>query len=327
MQPDPVATIMQITNAHAAARCLQAVANLGVADALGETPKSAEALAEAAGVDGDALNRVLRLLSSFGIFSESGGKYAHTESSRLLRSDHPHSMRSFSRMIGLDLNWQAYGDLEHTIRTGKPASEKIVPGGLWKYYESHPDKARIFNEAMEGKSQAQIDPVLNAYDFSPVRTIADIGGGKGHLLRAILAAHPGIEGVLFDLPHVVAEAPAAPRLRTHGGDFFKDRIPEADAYLLGDVIHDWNDSDSHAILENIARSAKPGARVLLIETLLPDDPGPHWAKVLDIHMMTFLGGRQRDKAEFASLFEATGFSFGRVVETGAPVSVVEGVRR
>lgn len=327
MQTDPVTTIMQITNAHVAARCLQTIANLGVADALGEAPKSAQALAEAAGVDADALNRVLRLLSSFGIFAQSDGKYAHTDSSRLLRSDHPHSMRSFSRMIGLDFNWYSYGELQYAITTGEPAGEKIIPGGFWKHLETDSETARLFNEAMEGKSQSQIGPVLNACDFSPYRTIADIGGGKGHLLRAILAAHPGCEGVLFDRPHVVAEAPAAPRLRLQGGDFFKDRIPEAGAYILADIIHDWNDSDSLAILGNIARSAQPGARILLVETLLPDDPGPHWAKVLDIHMMAFLGGRQRDRAEFEALFNKTGFTLDRVIETGVPVSVVEGVRR
>ena len=299
----------------------------GVADALGETSKSVASLADVAGVDADALNRALRLLASFGIFAESGGKYAHTDSSRLLRSDHPHSMRSFSRMIGFDFNWHAYGELEYTIATGKPAGEKIAPGGFWKHLESNPDRARIFNEAMEGKSQAQIGPILSHYDFSSFRTIADIGGGKGHLLRAILAAHPSVEGVLFDLPHVAAEAPAAPRLRTQGGDFFKDRTPEADAYLLGDIIHDWNDGDARAILKNIARGAQSGTKVLLIETLLPEEPGPHWAKVLDIHMMTFLGGRQRDRTEFASLLDVTGFTLERVVETGAPVSVVEGVRR
>jgi len=168
--------------------------------------------------------------------------------------------------------------------------------------------------------------VLSAYDFSPFSKIGDIGGGRGHLLQAVLEAAPGATGVLFDQPHVIAESAslASKRLSLQSGDFFKDALPACDAYLVMEVIHDWNDHESIAILRAIRKAAPRHAKFLLIEELIPDDPGPHWSKTLDILMLSLLGGAQRTRQEYAALFKAADFSLVRAVDTGG-ISILEAV--
>lgn len=212
----PHEIIWTLTNAVVASRCLHVVAELGVADDVGDTPVSAVELASRCGADADALERALRLLAAHGVFERESGGFRHTPASQLLRSDHPMSMRALSRMMGLPVFSTTFANLEHSLRTGSPALETVEPRGLWAYNQDHPDEALIFGQAMTAKAAADIAAVLDAYDFSRFRTIADIGGGRGHLLRAVLDAVPDVQGVLFDLPKVAilsairrAAAPAA----------------------------------------------------------------------------------------------------------------------
>lgn len=314
----PFETLIQIAGGHSISRCLHVVADLGVADALDETPLTARELAEATGTNAGALGRVLRLLSAYGIFEARADKFAHTPASRLLRSDHPQSMRSFVRMIGLPVCWASYGALEHSLRTGLPASGKVAPGGLWNYFAENPEAGRIFNEAMTAKAQGEIAGVVRAYDFSGFGLIGDIGGGRGHLLQAVLAAAPKAKGVLFDLPHVIEQSSgaASERLRLQAGDFFKDDLPPCDVYLMMDIIHDWNDEDSDRILKNLRRAAPARAKLLLIEAIIPDDPSPSLAKMLDIHMLTLPGGRQRTRQEYAEMLAHVAFHFEREINIG-----------
>jgi len=325
MDPNPAQTIVQLAGSYAIPRCLHAVADLGVADALGETPRTAAELAGDVGANPDALGRVLRLLAAHGVFEQRSDRFAHSPASRLLQTDHPQSLRGLARMFGLPINWAIYGAMDHSVRTGRPAAEKILPAGFWSYFAEHPEEGAIFNAAMVGKAHGQIAAVVGAYDFSRFRTIGDIGGGRGHLLRAVLAAAPSANGVLFDLPAVVAQAgPPSDRLRMQAGDFFKDDLPLCDAYLVMEVIHDWGDKESVAILRAIRKAAPPDARVLLIEAIVPATPGPHWSKTLDIHMLTFLGGRQRTRREYRELFRSAGLALEREIDTGGEISILEG---
>jgi hypothetical protein len=324
---DPVETLMQISAGYALSRCLHAVADLGIADALDDQPRTAAALAESTGTNADALNRVLRLLSSHGIFESRDRRYSHTPASQLLRSDHPRSMRSFVRMMGLPINWAAYGKLDHTVRTGLPAMAQVLPGGFWSYFADHPEAGQIFNEAMMGKAQVQIAGVVGAYPCSHFNLIGDIGGGQGHLLQAVLAASPQARGVLFDLPHVIEQvsAVASERLKLQGGDFFKDTMPACDAYLMMDIIHDWNDEESTRILKNLRRSAPARAKLLLVEGVIHDDSQPNFVKLIDIHMMTLLTGKQRTYREFEKLLSGAGFRLEREIDTGGEFSILEAV--
>jgi O-methyltransferase domain len=326
-EPNPLSTLQEIAGGYPLSRCLHVVADLGVADVLDETPRTAAELAASIGAHPDALGRVLRLLAAHGVFEIQGDKFLHSPASRLLRTDHPQSMRAFARLSGLPISWTIYGALDHSVRTGRPATETVLPGGLWAYYAEHPDEAGIFNAAMVGKAYAQVAGVLAAYDFSGFRLIGDIGGGRGHLLQAVLAAAPHAQGVLFDLPHVIAEAAgvASERLSLQAGDFFTDKLPSCDAYLVMEVIHDWGNEESVAILKAIRRAAPEQAKLLLIETIVPNDPGPDWSKMVDIHMLTLLGGRQRTCQEYEALFQRAGFSFAREIDTGADIAILEAV--
>lgn len=305
-------------------RCLHVVAEMGIADHLEETPMTASALAQSAGCDAAALERMLRLLAVAAVFEKRGEAWAHTELSRLLRTDHPQSMRAFLRMIGDRLQWAAAGELQHAARTGLAAAEKIVPGGSWAYYRDHPDEARVFDAAMTAKSQAEIAALIPACDFTRYGVIADIGGGRGHILSAALASAPRAKGILFDLPHVVGALAPSPRIELRGGDFFADALPAADAYILGNVLHDWADAEAVAILSSIRRTAPPGSELLVLESVLLEGPGPHVSKVLDIIMLSATGGRERTESEYRTLLAEGGFRLDRVVPTRSPTSVLVG---
>lgn len=310
-------------------RALHAVAELGIADALGDSPQSAEELAKVTGTHAGALARTLRVLSAEGIFEARDGLWEHTPASRLLRSDHPQSMRSFVRMIGLPVYWRGFEYFADALRTGQSVQEKVVPGGYWKYLSENPEAARLFDEAMMGKAAGQIAGVLNSYDFSVFGTIADIGGGRGHLLAAVLRAAPRAHGVLFDQPHVTASAQAAgmesERLRVHPGNFFIDAVPSAECYLLMQVIHDWNDQEASRILTAIRKAAALGAKLLLIECLVPEDSKPSWTKMLDLQMLTLLSGKERTEKEYSEMLRTAGFRLDRVIDVGMSTSILESV--
>ena len=317
--------LMQLTTACWASRCLHVVAELGVADALGDQPQSTEALAKATSTQPQALYRVLRLLASLGIFEWRNGTWNHTESSRFLRSNHPESLRDYVRMLGLPVFWSALEDLEHSLRTGESVFAKRHPEGVFEYLANHPQESRIFDSAMTSKSHRDIAAILPAYDFSQFETIADIAGGRGHLLRAILKNSPRTQGILFDQPHVVAEvAPEhGEKLTVVGGNFFTDSLPKADAYLLMNIIHDWPDAESIKILSSIRHAMPACARVLIIETVVPDAPGPHLSKELDIAMMALPGGMERTLEEYTSLAAKCDLRLECMVETLSPYSVLE----
>lgn len=323
--PNPIQMLRQMAAGHVLPRCLQVVAELGVSDALDDTPCTAAELALTVGVNADALHRVMRLLASHGVFELQGDKFGHSAASQLLRSDHPRSMRPLARMMGLPINWASYGMLEHAVRTGRPSAEQVAAGGFWAHLDNNPQEAAIFNAAMEARAQVQVAAVIAACDFARFSVIGDIGGGRGHLLRAVLDAAPVARGILFDLPQVVREVSPAGRLTLHGGDFFTDELPACDVYLVMEVIHDWDDQDTLTIFRAIRRAAAPGARLLLIEWILTDEPGPQWTKTIDVHMLVVAGGRQRSITEFSNLFDRSGFRFEREIGTSVGISIVEAV--
>lgn len=318
-----ISHIMQLAGGAVLPRSLHAVANLGVADALGDTPQSADMLAAVTGTNADALARALRLLAANGVFEYRDGLFSHSPLSQLLRADHPQSMRPLVRMFGLPAFWTMIGDIEYSVKTGIPAGEHVLEGGPWAHLSRDLEASRIFDEAMIAKAHAQVAGVVASYDFSGAATIGDIGGGRGHLLRAILDKTPTAKGILFDQPHVVDQVEASDRLTTQGGDFFADTMPACEIYLLMEVIHDWDDQRAHQILNNVRASAALGARVLLVEALIPESAGPSWPLTLDLWMLT-ISGKQRTLEEYAALLASAGFRFTKVVDTGAGVSIVEG---
>jgi len=325
------ASIQELSAGYFASRSLHVVAELGIADALGDEPMTVEALAAATNADADALGRILRLLQPQGVFNLEGGLVTHSAASLLLRSDHPRSLRDFTRMFGLTLNWRSAELLLDTVKTGGAAAPRAFDGGFWGHLARNPEEARVFDAAMTAKALGQVGAIIAAYDFCSFRHIMDVGGGQGHLIRAILRSCPDAKGTLFDLPHVVEAARAAGdeggRLTFQGGDFFKDQLPAADAYILMEVVHDWADPSVEKILGTLKASAPTGAKLLLIETEVPEGPEPDWSKTLDIVMLTLFAARQRTVEQYRVLMETQGFEMKRRIDTGAAISVFEaGVR-
>ena len=323
-EQQPHEIIWTLTNAEIASRCLHVVAELGVADAIESEPVSAAVLASGCGVNADALHRVLCLLADYGVFRRDGHGFSHTPASQLLRSGHPMSMRAFPRLMGQPAFSQIFAELGYSVRTGSPAIQAVEPKGLWAYYESRPEEAEIFGQAMTAKAAADIGSVLRSYDFSKFDTIADVGGGRGHLLRGVLDATPSATGILFDLPEVIDQLDFDHgRLTAQAGDFFVDPLPAADAYLLMEVLHDWPDKEAVAILSAVRRAASPGATVVVIENILSDqDPDPR-GHTLDIIMLAVTGGRERTPTQLAKLLDQAGFSQPTIIQTEGPLRLAE----
>lgn len=319
-----------LTGMNYVARCVHVAAEIGLADALSDEPMPVAALATATGTHVDALERMLHLLSAYGVFSLDDGVVSHTEMSRLMRADHPESLRDFVRMIGLTVNWRAAEALEHSVRTGEAAMLQHVPRGVWSHYAEHSNDARIFDAAMAARARGMVRAVRAAYDFSRFQTLVDIGGGQGHLLNAVLEDAPDARGILFDLPHVVdatRSGASNPRLSFHGGDVFSDDPPEADGYILMEVLHDWPDESAERIIAAVRRSAPRGARLLIVETVPRFEAGPAWVKTLDIVMLAHFGGKQRTRAEYETLLDRHSFELLREIETASGISIFEAVAR
>ena len=321
--PDPAALVADLSRAHIAARCLHVIADCGAADAIGDAGATPAEIAAETGFDADALDRMLRLLAGHGIFVRTAdGRYTHSAASRLLRTDEPGSLRSYARMAGMPAFWDRFTELGRTAREGQGRHDMAR---LVEYYAAHPEEASIFNAAMVSKSRTVLPAVAAAYDFVPYSTIVDVGGGRGHLLKLILERTPSAKGVLFERPHVIADTQPRQRLELVGGDFFVDALPSGDLYVLMDVLHDWDDADAARIVTAVRRSARPRSRLLIIETLVPEIPGPHFGKTLDIIMLAVTGGRERTEAQHAALLTAFGFELTRVLPTASQYSLVEAV--
>ncbi len=326
MAEDPAQTVMLLSTAYWASRCIHVVAEFGIADALGDAPQTAAALAAKTNTNAAVLHRLLRALATHGVFTLKDGKFSHNDASRLLRSDNPQSMRSLARMMGFDFHWDIYRELKQSLKDGKPAYQNIVKGGLFDFMRDKPEQSRIFNEAMVGKSYGQIGPVLAAYDFKGFKTIGDVGGGMGHLLGAVLDTVPSAKGMLFDLPEVIAQAKVKPhpRMSYVGGDFFKDKISPCDAYLMMMVLHDWSDEELIAILKNLRAGAPAGAKLILVEAIIEEGAIGSLAIDIDIEMLAMTTGKERTRAEWENVLSAAGFKLTKAMPVGGYSGIVEG---
>jgi len=314
-----------------AAQGLYVAAKLGLADLLKDGPKSVDELAHLTAAHEPSLRRLLRALTSLGVFSQdAAGHFQNTDLSETLRTDHPESIRAWAIFLGAPFLWRSWGELYETVLSGQPAVNRIYGGSFWAYLAAHPDDAAVFNAAMSAGSEMTVPWILEAYDFSRFDRVVDVGGGHGALLHAVLSKNPKVRGVLYDFPAVVAGAASlwsgavAARCEVRGGDFFAG-IPEGgDAYVLQRIVHDWDDDNALRILKNCRRAIKRDGRLLVIELVLKPscqpDPGQEFSDVL---MLTLVGGRERTESDFQALLGGAGFSLTSVIPTAGPPSIIE----
>jgi len=311
--------------------CLYAVTKLEIADLLEGGEKSAADLAAATSVDPGMLYRVMRYLASLGVFEEkSGQRFALTPMSEMLRTNMPGSFHPFAIF-----NTENVFDIAMELLPGM--QDSAIP--FVKKHGKHPfdvmlsdpDTAAFLERAWQGVHGPETDAVLDAYDFSSVQKLADIGGGHGDMIVGFLERHPSARGALFDMPGIAGQtrsrldaAGLSDRCEIVGGDFFSKVPVSADTFFLRHILHDWNDEECRTILRNIAAQCKPGARVLIAECVIREPNVPDSGKILDMEMLLFLTGRERTQAEYRELLEATGFELVGVTPTESMISVVEG---
>ena len=330
--PPPHAAVLQILMGRRVASIISVVAKLGIADYLEAGPKTAAELAGMVDADAGSLYRLLRAAASVGLTAEGAdGKFSQTPMSEVLRSNAKPSLRAFSMMGSMELVARTWDNLEYSVRTGKPAVEKVYGKPVFEYLQEHREDAALFNEAMTAISTIDSAPVAEAYSFEGIHSLIDVAGGHGLLLATILQRNPQIKGTLYELPSVLegaASGPLAPvmdRCTLLGGDIFTSVPVGYDAYIMKHIIHDWPDDVCVKILQHCSKGVNPGGKLLVADAVIQPGNDPDFGKILDLEMLVLPGGRERTEQQFGELFSAAGWRLSRVIHTRSPVSIVEGV--
>lgn len=312
---EAAAEVRRILTGVRLSQSVSVAASLGIPDALADGPRTADDIAAAVGGDPDTTYRLLRTLAAGGILHEAEDRsFSLTDLGTALRPDVSGSVHDQAIIMGKPYMLAAWGNLEHSIRTGENAFTALHGEDIWAFRARDPEEQSDFNRAMASASEPVGPALAAAYDFDAVRTVADIGGGSGTLLAAVLAAHPQVRGVLFDQPAVVGEAGpileragVADRTEVVGGDFFAS-VPAADAYVMKAILHDWSDVDSIRILRTIRSAAAPAARLLIVERVLGGPNDDLEGKLMDLHMLVMPGGLERTVEAWRDLFAAGGWT-------------------
>ncbi|TDB84953.1 methyltransferase [Actinomadura sp. KC216] len=310
--------LLDLAFGYMPAQMLHAAAELRLADAFAGGPRTSAELAGETGAHAPSLLRLLRGLTGLGVVEQKERDlFALTSEGQRLRSDAPDSIRSLIMLFCGPAVWRTWGDMTQTLRTGEYAWERATGMTPFEFFESdaNAELSKTFNAAMSEHTRAVAPGIIEAHDFGRYGTVADLGGGDGTLIAAIVRAHPGLRGMLFDRPAGLAAAPGtlaevAERVEIVEGDFFEKVPGGADAYVLKSVIHDWEDGKATAILRNCRAAMRPDARLLLLEQVMPEIVTPETQGIVrnDLNMLVCTGGRERTEAEFRELLDAAGFA-------------------
>jgi hypothetical protein len=331
----PPAAMFSLIMGRWVSHLIYAAAKLDLADRLKNGPITVEELAAAADVQAPALYRVLRALASVGVFAEIGDKrFKLTQLAATLQRAVPGSMHAVALMLGEKYQEDTWSQLLHGLKTGEMPFLKAHGVPYFEYLEKHPKDLKLFGESMTSVSSTENPAIASAYKFSGVRALVDVGGGNGSLLAAILKANSKLTGVLFDQPSVTSKAMQdryvtakgiGERCKVESGDFFEGVPKGGDAYIMKRTLHDWDDERGAKILANCRAAMSEKGKVLVIEAVIGPGNAPDRGKLLDMQML-LIGGRERTKKEFATVFRQAGLKLTRVVPTKCPLSIVEGVR-
>jgi SAM-dependent methyltransferase len=323
-----------MATAYWLSQAIYVAAKLGIADLLRNGPQSCVALATSTGSDAPSLFRLMRALSSVGIFAHLGrGHFALSRLAERLQTGVHGSLRAMVITIG-EIHYQACGSLLHSVQTGSPAFNTVFGASLFDYLQENTDAADAFNQGMANVSSMLAYAVLMAYDFAGISSIVDVGGGQGKLLEKILQFNPDITGTVFDTASTIEGAQQGfggdvrkRRCSYVVGDFFTSVPQGADAYLLCGVIHDWDDRRALRILRNCRRAMTEKGRLLIVDMVVPDTDATSFSKLLDLNMLAMTGGRERTQAEFRALLDAADYKLTRIIPTMAPQSIIEAVTK
>jgi hypothetical protein len=326
--------MLQMLNSFLTVQAVYVAATLGVADLMAGGPKSVEELAQTTGAHTASLYRLLRMLAGAGVFHEDAdGRFSLTPLGETLRSEGPQSVRDWALYVGAPDMWQVWSGLQDSVMTGEAAFPRVHGKRLWEYMAEHSELRGPFDSWMSRQSDQHNAALRTSYDFTSFGTVADIGGGTGSTLAAILVANPSLKGILLDLPQVVTDpapledAGVADRCKVIGGDMLQ-RVPAgADAYIIKRVLMDWGDEQAAKILRNCAEAMPEDGKVLVVEMILPPGNEPTPGKPFDVLMLLMHpGARIRTEAELGHLFGTAGLRLNKVIATPSPNNILEGVR-
>ena len=310
---DPRSRLFEMLFGFTITQALGAVVRLGIPDLVTERPRTPHELARAVGADPDALSRLLRTLAGFGVFADVDGLVTHTPMSELLRSDSEGSVAAQCRYL-TTVQYRTWGDSFETFRTGAPAFPRVYGQPMFDWLAEHPEESAMFDAAMAGGSVRRSAKLVSR-DWSAVTSVVDVGGGTAGTLIRILQAHPHLHGTVVDLPHVrdgaltaIEAAGLRDRCTFAAGDFFEAVPPEGDVYVLSAILHDWDDAAAEEILRTVRTAMRPGALLVLAESVVRPGNEPDEAKLLDLHMLVGLGGRERTEEQWRTLLGRTSFA-------------------
>lgn len=324
--------LTELACAHILSRAIHVAARMNLADYLMHGPCSIDDLAFQAHADIDALYRLLRLLASNGIFHEDeSGMFSLTDLAQPLLSDYPQSLKSWLMYHdGDESRWRSYGHMDYSIQTGKPAFNYLYGQGYFDTIAQDAEKAAQFDEGMRNISQEENSHIVQSYDFSPYKTIIDLGGGKGGLLAEILKNNSFAYGILYDLPHVMASAHdyvSSQNLETRvncvPGSFFEKIDRVCDLYVLKRILHDWNDEDCIKILLNCRESMPKNSKLLIIEAVVATGNTKDFAKDVDLAMLVLFGGKERTENEWKILLQSANLKLLHIHKTPSMLSILE----
>ena len=329
----PQAMLIGMANGYCQAKALQVAAELGVADQIAASPKTADQLAQTVDANSDALCRLLRALASLGIFKEDhDGRFENTALSEPLRTGVPGSVRDYVINFSHDVFFLAWAKFMDVIKTGEPSFEKVNGYDQWEYFRRHPDVGERFNKHISARTAQVASALVEAYDFTRFETLIDVGGGVGTVVAAVLHKFPNLHGCLYDQASVIEGARSfldakgvLNRCDLVSGNFLQSVPKSFAAYLMKSILHDWQDEQALQILKQCRVAMEKNSTLLIIDAVIGRDNAPHPGKWKDLTMLVCYSSRERTEEEFRILLHQSGFELKRVIPLPLPDALIEAV--